>query len=1182
MDGNNDAYDAFTNVDVISVDGSVSKDITLVRPFAQLNIATVVPGPTEAHPDRYTDFQVATTSVAVQGVAQSFNVGAQVGETVGQVTFAEAAPVNQQFSTACPAYISMNYVFVPANQSNVTVSYDINTNNYGTVNNTVPNVPVARNYRTNIVGNLLTSDVDYNVELAPWATNANTGTTEVIVDGFIKNQDGNYEISNANGLAHAINNYFKNGGNFYIYPGEYDLNGTTVVPQNFESGVLKVYAEKPSITRSTAVGSVVIKGLNIAAIVSKVAEGAQAIFSNIQIESETKLVGTNEGVVAIDNCSNETTEDPAELIGNNDNGSVINLASMDTVAEIKDAIDCGLPVIDLTDNVTAEEILKVEKPVTINGNGYTFTSSATRAITIDTEGVVNINNLTVVGTGECLRGFNIINKPANVNLDHVNVYLDLAASQAVYTWGASDNTVNIANCNINGVYPIDMWNVGVTVNVKNSTVTGWSALTLRGADASINVEDSHLKGINTQEFKGTPNNQYSVIALAPNTSNVEINVTGGSITAQSNEGCEYEFIVGSNEGCTNSSITLDTELLFVGERVGYVNIDPNETTLKVNATYADAIKEEGWLVSESENGFVTVGKPAARIGNTGYETFEAAVAAAKAGDTIELVVDITLSSELTLPANVTLNGNGKQIEGTISAGGNLTFVGHTKVTSFSASSYDRVITIGEGACLEITGGGRVSLAYGNTFNITGSIENAKTADKSEIQPSLIIPGGISITGGSNATMNIANAYVQIGNTSSKNNSADGTFALNITNSIAEFSNQLTFAEPTSGKNPTFNMNVTNSVLTTGTKFCVAAPNSNVVVDNSTVTLATYFRNSGNFELKNGSILTGSTIQFGENGGNDGALTVDASTVTIKASSKGHALDGKGKGSITAKNGADVNIDYLKDMILTVGDDCTFTYKELDNCSNRTVVADGLTKDEKGAYYVSSAAGLKKMNEMFANQSAGKYAVMNLAADIDFSGYTWTPVDSHADKSFWISEINGNGHTLSNLTINGQAMFTRFAGVGDVVIKNITFDKAIVDSNSSINTSILTVHTYQNVLLDNVDVKNSTITGGYKVAPLIATVYNEGASTITATLKNCDVENVTVKATSYDFCTAGMVAFVYEDDNDHIVFENCTVKNVKLYAPNVYTAHAAVYTAGSDTLYNEAEGVTVENVTFENI
>ena len=244
------------------------------------------------------------------------------------------------------------------------------------------------------------------------------------------------------------------------------------------------------------------------------------------------------------------------------------------------------------------------------------------------------------------------------------------------------------------------------------------------------------------------------------------------------------------------------------------------------------------------------------------------------------------------------------------------------------------------------------------------------------------------------------------------------------------------------------------------------------------------------------------------------------------------------------------------------------------------VSNGLFKSGT-TYSVTNAEGLASLNSMMKDQTAGKGIKINLLSDIDFTGKTWTPVDSHADSKFEIAEINGNGHTISNLTIDGQAMFTRFAGTGDgVVVKDITFDNATVNSNGTINTSILTVQTYQNVLLDNVDVKNSSIIGGYKVAPLIATVFNEGASTITATLKNCDVTNTTVKSTQYDFCTTGMVAFVNAGSNDKIEFENCTVSDVILYGPNDgYKAHAAIYTTGSGSLFNEAEGVTVTNVTF---
>ena len=235
------------------------------------------------------------------------------------------------------------------------------------------------------------------------------------------------------------------------------------------------------------------------------------------------------------------------------------------------------------------------------------------------------------------------------------------------------------------------------------------------------------------------------------------------------------------------------------------------------------------------------------------------------------------------------------------------------------------------------------------------------------------------------------------------------------------------------------------------------------------------------------------------------------------------------------------------------------------------------------YYVYTAEGFAGLNKIMNDKSAGQYAKVELMADVDMTGKPWTPVDSHADTAFFLSSFNGNGHTISNLTINGQAMFTRFAGSGDVEIRDVTFDNATVNSNS-LNSAIITGHTYQNILLDNVDVKNSSITGSYKVAPLIATVYNESSSSITATIKNCDVSDTEVTATTFDFFTCGMVSFVYVTDNDFVEYENCTVTNVKLFAPNVYSYHAAIHYTSADTddCINEADGVTVTNVTFENI
>ena len=396
------------------------------------------------------------------------------------------------------------------------------------------------------------------------------------------------------------------------------------------------------------------------------------------------------------------------------------------------------------------------------------------------------------------------------------------------------------------------------------------------------------------------------------------------LTAQSNK-YESGFVGGAYVNVTGGTLRggMDAWVLnnIEGE-VAELNISGGNFNANPSAYLADGCE------ATVSNGIWTVRvAPVAKVGDVEYETLEAAVAAAKEGATITLLKDVTLTEELALPAGVTFNGNGKQINGTIYAGGNLTFVGHTKVTAFSASYYNRTITIGAGACLEVTGTGRVTLGYGNIFNITGSVENAKTADKANIQPSLIIPGGISITGGNDATMNVTNAYVKIGSTTSKPGVANGKFAWNFDNAIVEFTKEFGFYDPTGGVNPTFIMNIKDSVFTTGTKIFVTK-NSEVNVDNSVITLGSYLANRGELNLINGSAMTGATIQFGENGGNSGTITVDASTFTITASSTGQAFDGKNIGSITASNGAEVSVDYYKAMTITVDETSTFTGTEV--------------------------------------------------------------------------------------------------------------------------------------------------------------------------------------------------------------------------------------------------------------
>lgn len=300
-----------------------------------------------------------------------------------------------------------------------------------------------------------------------------------------------------------------------------------------------------------------------------------------------------------------------------------------------------------------------------------------------------------------------------------------------------------------------------------------------------------------------------------------------------------------------------------------------------------------------------------------------------------------------------------------------------------------------------------------------------------------------------------------------------------------------------------------------------------------------------------------------------ALTDDEIMDVIKSYDK----DGKVKGYtyIETEDGQKIDITDIHEFIFGVE------------------IKPGLNKDEDNEkkYYVYTAEGFSYLNQLIAEKTLGNDVYIEIMKDIDCTDYVWNTVISHTEQGFSLKEMNGNGHTISNLTINGKSLFSILAGSGDVQFKDIIFDGTILNS-SDVNVAVLTSQVYQNILMDNVVIKNSEITGSYKVAPFIGTVYDENSSNgITATLKNCKVENCTIKATGFDFGTTGVIASVFsETSNDRVVFEgNNLVKNIKLYAPNNgYELHANLYTTDADTddLVNEAENVTIENVTFENI
>ena len=159
-------YAAFSGVDFIEgTDALTDKTIELTRPVAQINLGT-----TEASLTAFdTRVGLDGSSMTVSGLSNTFNVAKQIpGAALTSTTVYDekAVPADPlKVNTTNYVYVGMNYVgFAPEVGTPVTVSYDINTTE-GHIQNTIENVPVKPNYRTNIIGNLITSKTAYTVEL---------------------------------------------------------------------------------------------------------------------------------------------------------------------------------------------------------------------------------------------------------------------------------------------------------------------------------------------------------------------------------------------------------------------------------------------------------------------------------------------------------------------------------------------------------------------------------------------------------------------------------------------------------------------------------------------------------------------------------------------------------------------------------------------------------------------------------------------------------------------------------------------------------------------------------------------------------------------------------------------------------------------------------------------------------
>lgn len=164
---NDEKRDAFYAVKTLKVTGPATEPVQLHRPFAQVNFGT-------SDSAAATDAGVTPTAslFTATDAASSFDVFAGEGTDPVRVSFTEAALPAEQLTLkdgTSYTYLAMNY-FIPAGKLNETHVSNLSATFKGASDDVVISVPSAKvqaNYRTNIVGNLLTDQVVFNVEIVP-------------------------------------------------------------------------------------------------------------------------------------------------------------------------------------------------------------------------------------------------------------------------------------------------------------------------------------------------------------------------------------------------------------------------------------------------------------------------------------------------------------------------------------------------------------------------------------------------------------------------------------------------------------------------------------------------------------------------------------------------------------------------------------------------------------------------------------------------------------------------------------------------------------------------------------------------------------------------------------------------------------------------------------------------------
>lgn len=274
---------------------------------------------------------------------------------------------------------------------------------------------------------------------------------------------------------------------------------------------------------------------------------------------------------------------------------------------IQDAVEAAQngETIKLTQNVTIDELVKLEKAITLDLNDKKVTSTAMKAFEVYAN--ATIKNGTIEAVQRCVD----TRKAVELTLTDVTLIADKYTSYGnpqPLTIGGYENGTKVTMTNVN-ISAADGYGIITFVKTEltatNSTIDGYSALYVKpGSDNSVfNFTKSALSGSNAgNDVEG---NSFSTIAVRAN--NVTVNVdVASTVTAEGNY-CDAMSFGGNyagEESVTDANVTIAGT---INGNIMFAGLALNNNVISVKAEYADELATAGFVTSEADaTGLVTI------------------------------------------------------------------------------------------------------------------------------------------------------------------------------------------------------------------------------------------------------------------------------------------------------------------------------------------------------------------------------------------------------------------------------------------------------------------------------------------------------------------------------------------------------------------------------------------------